>query len=244
MGWGLFDRRLSRATRILLLCSPLAYLALWGLTSALVRTTTGMAFGGEARLSGSGLYVSYSRYKIWWNSLALIAQHPWLGVGFGEFNFVWTLTPVSRSPGRLLRPCPQPDAAVRRRAGHSADPAGARSDGLRASGRRCAAPSPTGASPGRGSARCSARLRRPPSRGRSGAEVASPLPMQRAAFVMVVMVGDAQPARVPALVRVLPAARGVRVRPQPASGPTRATGRSPPPTAATSPGRWCSRRCC
>ena len=36
MGWGLFDRRLSRATRILLLCSPLAYLALWGVTSVWV----------------------------------------------------------------------------------------------------------------------------------------------------------------------------------------------------------------
>ena len=97
MGWGLFDRRLSRPTRIMLLCSPLAYLALWGLTSFWAHRT-GMAFGGEARLSGSGLYVSYSRYKIWWNSLALIAQHPWLGVGFGEFNFVWTLTPFPDRP--------------------------------------------------------------------------------------------------------------------------------------------------
>ena len=97
MGWGLFDRRLSRATRILLLASPLAYLALWGLTS-LWSHQTGMAFGGEARLSGNGLYVSYSRYKIWWNSLALIAQHPWLGVGFGEFNFAWTLTPFPDRP--------------------------------------------------------------------------------------------------------------------------------------------------
>jgi O-antigen ligase len=97
MGWGLFDRRLSRSTRILLLCSPLAYLALWGLT-AFWSQQTGMAFGGEARLSGSGLYVSYSRFAIWWNSLALIAQHPWLGVGFGEFNFVWTLTPFPDRP--------------------------------------------------------------------------------------------------------------------------------------------------
>ncbi|MEO5883583.1 MAG: Wzy polymerase domain-containing protein [Caldimonas sp.] len=97
MGWGLLDRRLSRATRIMLFCSPLAYLALWGLTSVWSHRT-GMAFGGEARLSGSGLYVSYSRYKIWWNSLALIAQHPWLGVGVGEFNFVWTLTPFPDRP--------------------------------------------------------------------------------------------------------------------------------------------------
>ena len=97
MGWGLLDRRLSRATRILLLCSPLAYLALWEAT-ALWAHQTHQAFGGEERLSGSGLYVSYSRYKIWWNSLALIAQHPWLGVGFGEFNFAWTLTPFPDRP--------------------------------------------------------------------------------------------------------------------------------------------------
>ncbi len=97
MGWGLFDRRLSRGTRILLLCSPLAYLALWEAT-ALWAHHTHQAFGGEERLSGSGLYVSYSRYKIWWNSLAMIAQHPWLGVGFGEFNFAWTLTPFPDRP--------------------------------------------------------------------------------------------------------------------------------------------------
>jgi len=97
MGWGLLDRRLSRPTRLLLLGSPFVYLALWALTSVWSHQT-GMAFGGEARLSGSGLYVSYSRYKIWWNSLALIAQHPWLGVGFGEFNFVWTLTPFPDRP--------------------------------------------------------------------------------------------------------------------------------------------------
>ncbi len=97
LGWGLFDRRLSRSTRILLLCSPLAYLALWEAT-ALWAHHAQQAFGGEERLSGSGLYVSYSRYKIWWNSLALIAQHPWLGVGFGEFNFAWTLTPFPDRP--------------------------------------------------------------------------------------------------------------------------------------------------
>ena len=97
MGWGLLDRRLSRTTRILLLCAPLAYLALWEGTALWVHHTH-QAFGGEERLSGSGLYVSYSRYKIWWNSLAMIAQHPWLGVGFGEFNFAWTLTPFPDRP--------------------------------------------------------------------------------------------------------------------------------------------------
>ena len=29
----------------------------------------------------------------------MIASHPWLGVGFGDFNFAWTLTPF---PGRPI----------------------------------------------------------------------------------------------------------------------------------------------
>ena len=53
------------------------------------------AFGGGARL-GEG-DISSSRFGIWRNTLALIRAHPWLGVGFGEFNFAWTLTPF---PGR------------------------------------------------------------------------------------------------------------------------------------------------
>jgi O-antigen ligase len=97
LGWGLLDRRLSRGTRLMLLATPLVYLACWEL-STLWAHHTHLAFGGEERLKGNGLYVSYSRYKIWWNSLALIAQNPWLGVGFGEFNFAWTLTPFPERP--------------------------------------------------------------------------------------------------------------------------------------------------
>ncbi len=92
-GWGLLDRRLSRRDPDpALLAARLR--RMWG--TSVWATTASMVFGGEARLSGSG-DISYSRYKIWWNTLALIAQHPWLGVGFGEFNFAWTLTPF---PGR------------------------------------------------------------------------------------------------------------------------------------------------
>ena len=39
-----------------------------------------------------------TRFAIWSNTLALIAQHPWPGVGFGEFNFAWTLTPFPDRP--------------------------------------------------------------------------------------------------------------------------------------------------
>ena len=94
--WGLLDRRLSRTTRLLLLSTPLMFALAWGGT-ALWSHATHSAFGAEARFQGSGIYVSYSRYGVWANAMSMIAMHPWLGVGFGEFNFAWTLTPF---PGR------------------------------------------------------------------------------------------------------------------------------------------------
>ena len=94
--WGLLDRRLSRTTRFVLLALPIAFALLWGGTAMWAHATQ-QAFGAEARFTGSGIYVSYSRYGIWANALSMIAMHPWLGVGFGEFNFAWTLTPF---PGR------------------------------------------------------------------------------------------------------------------------------------------------
>jgi O-antigen ligase len=92
--WGLADRRLSRRTRGLLLLSPLLYAAAW-LGLAAWAHASAQAFGGEARLAEGDL--SGSRFGIWANTLALIRQHPWAGVGFGEFNLAWTLTPF---PGR------------------------------------------------------------------------------------------------------------------------------------------------
>ena len=94
--WGLLDRRLSRTTRLVLLALPVAFALLWGGT-AMWAHATHEAFGAEARFTGSGIYVSYSRYGIWANALSMIAMHPWLGVGVGEFNFAWSLTPF---PGR------------------------------------------------------------------------------------------------------------------------------------------------
>jgi O-antigen ligase len=92
--WGLFDRRLSRPTRALLLASPLIYALAWG-GLALWAEASQHAFGGEQRLAEADL--SGSRFGIWANTQAMIRQQPWLGVGFGEFNFAWTLTPF---PGR------------------------------------------------------------------------------------------------------------------------------------------------
>ena len=54
-------------------------------------------FGGETRF-GKGGDISSSRFGIWSNTMALIAAHPWVGVGFGEFNFAWSLTPFPNRP--------------------------------------------------------------------------------------------------------------------------------------------------
>ena len=93
--WGLLDRRLSRHARALLILAPFIYGACWwGMTEW--ANASHHLFGGQTRFGGSG-DISSSRFGIWSNTLALIKSHPWFGVGFGEFNFAWTLTPF---PGR------------------------------------------------------------------------------------------------------------------------------------------------
>lgn len=92
--WGLLDRRLAGRVRIGLLATPVVYLLLWFAVAAWAHHAQ-QAFGGEARLAEGDL--SASRFGIWANALALIRANPWFGVGFGEFNFAWTLTPF---PGR------------------------------------------------------------------------------------------------------------------------------------------------
>lgn len=92
--WGLVDRRLSRATRVQLWLAPLAYFAFYELYAALAHQQAAV-FGGEVQLQKSD--ISSSRFGIWSNTLALIAAHPWAGVGFGEFNFAWSLNVF---PGR------------------------------------------------------------------------------------------------------------------------------------------------
>ncbi len=92
--WGALDRRLQRGTRWLLLAAPLLYgLAWWA--AAQWAAASDSTFGGAARLAETD--ISSSRFGIWANTLALIGQQPWAGVGWGEFNYAWTLTPF---PGR------------------------------------------------------------------------------------------------------------------------------------------------
>jgi len=86
--WGLVDRRLSRAARVQLWLMPLAYWAFYELYAAIAHQQAAV-FGGEVQLQKSD--ISSSRFAIWSNTLSLIAAHPWTGVGFGEFNFAWSL---------------------------------------------------------------------------------------------------------------------------------------------------------
>ena len=88
--WGLADRRLSRAARGLLLATPLLYAAAWW-GMAWWAQASDHTFGGQQRLAEGD--VSGSRFRIWADALHLIAQHPWTGVGWGNFNFAWSLTP-------------------------------------------------------------------------------------------------------------------------------------------------------
>lgn len=92
--WGIADRRLSRGARLQLLLVPLAYAAIYLAITAIAHQHNAV-FGGEVQLQKSD--ISSSRFGIWSNTLALIAAHPWAGVGFGEFNFAWSLNAF---PGR------------------------------------------------------------------------------------------------------------------------------------------------
>lgn len=94
--WGLLDRGLSRSGRLALLATPLFYAVIWFALTAWA-DATGHAFGGAVRFSGQG-DVSSSRFGVWANTLTLINRHPWTGVGWGGFNFAWSLTPFPHRP--------------------------------------------------------------------------------------------------------------------------------------------------
>ncbi len=93
--WGALDRRLAPFWRRALLAVPVAYAAMWLAMAGWGRL--GHASNLETRFAAGG-DISSSRFAIWSNTLELIRAHPWAGVGFGEFNFAWTLTPFPQRP--------------------------------------------------------------------------------------------------------------------------------------------------
>ncbi|WP_310737663.1 Wzy polymerase domain-containing protein [Mitsuaria sp. WAJ17] len=100
--WGVLDAALSRQARLSLLITPLLTYASWQFMHWW-SAASGHAFGAEARLAeGAG---SPSRVAILKNSWALLQQHPWRGVGWGDFNFAWTLTPFPDRPVAFFDHC-------------------------------------------------------------------------------------------------------------------------------------------
>ncbi|MCK9689607.1 PglL family O-oligosaccharyltransferase [Scleromatobacter humisilvae] len=93
--WGAVDTRLSRGTRIALVSSilfPVGIHAWQWLSEHLSFVPHAV---GTATRVGDG---DSSHFAIWRNTIELIRQQPLLGVGWGEFNFAWTLTPFPHRP--------------------------------------------------------------------------------------------------------------------------------------------------
>lgn len=99
--WGVLDRRLSRTGRFVLIAGPLVYALAWWATNQVLHPGQA-AVGAAARFTGSGPFETYTRFGIWSNALALVAMRPWIGVGMGEFNFAWTLTPFAIRPNEFF----------------------------------------------------------------------------------------------------------------------------------------------
>jgi O-antigen ligase len=94
--WAALDQRLPRAARWTLALSPLLYALCWGGLAVHASLDHGAFYGTERLQSGGD--ISSSRFAIWKNALALLAAHPWTGVGWGHFNEAWTLTPLADRP--------------------------------------------------------------------------------------------------------------------------------------------------
>ncbi len=94
--WAALDRGLPGWARRLFWAAPVVAVG-WWLGLGAWADVSGTAYFGEARLEGGG-DLSSSRFAIWSNTLALIAAHPWTGVGWGNFNAAWTFTPFPDRP--------------------------------------------------------------------------------------------------------------------------------------------------
>ena len=94
--WGALDRKLMRPTRFALLATPLMLAFSWWALSVWANSGAGHAFGAESRLGeGAG---SPARLAILANAWDLVRANPWTGVGWGEFNLAWTMTPFPQRP--------------------------------------------------------------------------------------------------------------------------------------------------
>ncbi len=93
--WGALDRKLARASRFTLMATPLLLALSWWMLSVWAANGD-HALGAESRLAeGAG---SPSRLAIIANAWSLLKANPWTGIGWGEFNLAWSMTPFPDRP--------------------------------------------------------------------------------------------------------------------------------------------------
>jgi len=85
--WGVLDRQLAPGVRRALWSAPVLALLAW---AALQAGMGAHLIGDVGNHAGN---FSAHRDVLWGDALRLIAQSPWLGVGWGQFNFALALTP-------------------------------------------------------------------------------------------------------------------------------------------------------
>ena len=94
--WGALDRKLQRSSRWALLATPLLLALCWWLLSLWASSGGGHALGAESRLAeGAG---SPARLAILADAWELLKRNPLAGVGWGEFNLAWSMTPFPQRP--------------------------------------------------------------------------------------------------------------------------------------------------
>jgi O-antigen ligase len=109
LGWALLDRRLSRSARWVLGSTPLLYaFAFVGMTwfDRVSQHGPGdrikLAVAADGTLNVGDVT---QRLRIWRDAVDLISAQPWTGVGFGEFNFAWTLSSIADRTSLIFDNC-------------------------------------------------------------------------------------------------------------------------------------------
>ncbi len=92
--WGVFDRALPKSTRIALVASVAVAGAMWWGLDLWAHGNAQVADLGHR----PGSDISSSRFRLWQQSLVLVSNQPWLGVGWGQYSFAWALTPLGGRP--------------------------------------------------------------------------------------------------------------------------------------------------
>ena len=100
--WGALDRSLNQTTRRLWVGVVVASVLLTTLAMYLLDSAGGHQDVIGRLGEGAG---SPSRIALWRNALVLAQTYPWLGVGWGQFNFAWTLTPFDNRRGVIVDHC-------------------------------------------------------------------------------------------------------------------------------------------